>query len=88
VLCRLYLTLTHQLLGGEHFHSLIDGSEMGAAGRLKLAALYLDTGSPNRTGQFFTQFEPRQWASTGARFSKQRFRDRPQVFDEQRNNRA
>jgi len=60
VLARLYLTLTHQLLGGQHFHSLIDGLEMHAAGRIKLAALYLDSASPNGTGQFFAQFEPRR----------------------------
>ena len=58
VLSRLYLTLIHRLLGGEHFHSLIEGPEMHAAGRLKLAALYLDSGSAGGTGQFFAQFEP------------------------------
>jgi len=58
VLSRLYLTLIHRLLGGEHFHSLIEGAEMHAAGRLRLAALYLDSGSLDGTGQFFAQFEP------------------------------
>lgn len=58
VLSRLYVTITHQLLGGESFHSLIDGPEMHAAGRLRLMALYLDTTLPKDTGQFFAQFEP------------------------------
>lgn len=58
VLSRLYLTLVHRLLGGERFHSLIEGPEMHAAGRLKLVALYLDSTSPDDTGQFFAQFEP------------------------------
>jgi riboflavin biosynthesis pyrimidine reductase len=58
VLSRLYLTLIHRLLGGEHFHSLIEGPELDAAGRLKLAALYLSSTSPSGTGQFFAQFEP------------------------------
>jgi len=58
MLSRLYLTLTHHLLGGEHFHSAIEGPEMHATGRLKLASLYLDAPSPERTGQFFAQFEP------------------------------
>ena len=58
VLSRLYLTVTHHLLGGEDFHSLIEGPAMHAAGRLKLAALYLDATSPDGTGQFFAQFEP------------------------------
>ena len=58
VLSRLYVTLTHQLLGGESFHSMIEGASLNAAGRLKLAALYLDSESSNGTGQFFAQFEP------------------------------
>jgi riboflavin biosynthesis pyrimidine reductase len=58
VLSRLYVTITHQLLGGEAFHSLIEGPEMGAAGRLKLKSLFLDPSLPEGTGQFFAQFEP------------------------------
>ena len=58
VLSRLYVTLTHRLLGGESFHSMIEGASLQAAGRLKLAALYLDSESSNGTGQFFAQFEP------------------------------
>jgi riboflavin biosynthesis pyrimidine reductase len=58
VLSRLYVTLTHQLLGGESFRAMIEGAELQAAGRLKLAALYLESESSNGTGQFFAQFEP------------------------------
>jgi riboflavin biosynthesis pyrimidine reductase len=58
VLSRLYVTLTHQLLGGERFRSMIEGPELHAAGRLELAALYLDSTPSNGTGQFFAQFEP------------------------------
>jgi riboflavin biosynthesis pyrimidine reductase len=58
VLARLYVTLTHRLLGGEPFASMIEGPELHAAGRLKLAALYLDSESSNGTGQFFAQFDP------------------------------
>ena len=58
VLSRLYITLPHRLLGGESFRSMIEGPELQAAGRLKLAALYLDSESSNGTGQFFAQFEP------------------------------
>lgn len=58
VLSRLYLTLVHRLLGGEHFHSLIEGPALHTAGRLKLAALYLDSNSPDNTGQFFAELEP------------------------------
>jgi hypothetical protein len=58
VLSRLYITLPHRLLGGESFRSMIEGPELQAAGRLKLAALYLDSESSHGTGQFFAQFEP------------------------------
>jgi riboflavin biosynthesis pyrimidine reductase len=58
VLSRLYLTLTHQLLGGESFRSMIEGPPLQAAGRLKLTSLYLDSESSNGTGQLFAQFEP------------------------------
>jgi riboflavin biosynthesis pyrimidine reductase len=57
VLSRLYLTLTHRLLGGESFRSMIEGPELQAAGRLKLMTLYLDSEPSNGTGQFFAQFE-------------------------------
>jgi riboflavin biosynthesis pyrimidine reductase len=58
VLSRLYVTLTHRLLGGESFRSMIEGPELQGAGSLKLAALYLDSESSNGTGQLFAQFEP------------------------------
>ena len=60
VLSRLYVTLTHRLVGGESFCSLIEGAQMHAAGRLKLAALYLESMSSNGTGRFFAQFEPQR----------------------------
>jgi riboflavin biosynthesis pyrimidine reductase len=56
LLSRLYLTLPHQLIGGERFHSMINGLELGAAGRLNLRELYLETGA--ETGQFFACYEP------------------------------
>ena len=58
VLSRLYLTLTHRLLGGESFRSMIEGPPLQSAGRLKLTSLYLDSESSNGTGQLFAQFEP------------------------------
>ena len=58
VLSRLYVTLTHRLLGGESFRSMIEGPPLQGAGRLKLTTLYLDSSSSNGTGQFFAQFEP------------------------------
>ena len=59
-LSRLYLTTAHRLLGGESFHSMLAGSELGKAGRLRLGALHYDSGTLDGTGQFFAHFEP--WA--------------------------
>ncbi|MGI9301825.1 MAG: riboflavin biosynthesis protein RibD, partial [Gammaproteobacteria bacterium] len=56
-LCRLYLTMTHQLIGGENFHSLTPGPELGEAGDLTLLSLYYDPWSPERAGQLFGQYE-------------------------------
>jgi riboflavin biosynthesis pyrimidine reductase len=55
MLDRLYLTLAHRLLGGEHFHSLISGPELGPAGRLRLGALYYDADAG--TGEWFAEFD-------------------------------
>jgi riboflavin biosynthesis pyrimidine reductase len=59
VLSRFYLTVTHELVGGEHFHSLIEGPRTTGAARLRLSSLYLDTSRPHGADQFFAQFEPR-----------------------------
>ena len=58
VLSRLYLTLSHQLIGGSQFHSMIGGGVMGAAGALQLRELYLEHASEGTTGQFFFFFLP------------------------------
>jgi riboflavin biosynthesis pyrimidine reductase len=55
-LSRLYLTMTHQLIGGNDFRSLLSGSALGTQGNLKLEALFYDENSPSGTGQFFFQF--------------------------------
>ena len=55
VLSRLYLTLSHRLIGGPRFHSLIAGKELGEEGVLQLCELYLEAGE---AGQFFACFEP------------------------------
>lgn len=58
VLSRLYLTMAHIILGGERFHTLISGPELGAAGRLRMSALHYDATQPQGSGQWFAQFEP------------------------------
>jgi hypothetical protein len=55
---RLFLTLTHQILGGERFATLTAGSPLGAAGHLQLLTLYYDAALPRGAGQWFAQFEP------------------------------
>jgi hypothetical protein len=57
MLDRLYLTLAHRLLGGEHFHGLISGPELGPAGRLRLAALHCHVQAGAGDGEWFAQFE-------------------------------
>ena len=59
-LSRLYLTLTHQLIGGEMFHTLTAGSRLGRAGRLQLHTLYYDPEAPKGTGQWFASFDVRR----------------------------
>lgn len=58
VLSRLCLTTAHRLLGGESFHTMLSGQELGDAGRLRLCALYYDVSAPDDAGQFFAHFEP------------------------------
>jgi riboflavin biosynthesis pyrimidine reductase len=59
-LSRLYLTLTHQVIGGELFHTLTAGPRLGPAGRLQLHTLYYDAAAPKGTGQWFASFDVRQ----------------------------
>jgi riboflavin biosynthesis pyrimidine reductase len=61
-LSRLYLTLTHQLIGGEMFHTLTAGPRLGRAGRLQLHTLYYDAIAPKGTGQWFASFDVRHEA--------------------------
>jgi riboflavin biosynthesis pyrimidine reductase len=56
VLARLYLTISHQLLGGDSFHTMLTGAPLDETGRLQLRSLYFDALSDRRTGQFFACF--------------------------------
>lgn len=58
MLSRLYVTIAHRIMGGEGFHTLVTGPEMGGTGRMRLSALYYDQTAPEGTGQWFAQFEP------------------------------
>ncbi|WP_174625904.1 RibD family protein [Candidatus Methylobacter favarea] len=57
-LSRLYLTITHQLIGGTDFRTLLTGSPLGQEGNLMLESMYYDADSPPESGQFFMQFHP------------------------------
>ena len=59
-LFRLYLTITHQLIGGTDFRTLLTGSMLGAEGNLILKSLYYDPYSPTGSGQLFMQFDLKQ----------------------------
>jgi riboflavin biosynthesis pyrimidine reductase len=61
-LSRLYVTVTHQLVGGEHFHTMLSAPRLGASGRLKLHTLYYDPHAPAGTGQWFAAFDVRRGA--------------------------
>jgi riboflavin biosynthesis pyrimidine reductase len=56
---RLYLTLTHQLLGGVQFDTLTRGGRLDPVLDLRLVSLYLDPHAPAGAGQWFSAFEPR-----------------------------
>ena len=53
----LYLTITHQILGGKKFHSIFPGEELAEKGNLRMKSLYYDPHVPERAGQWFAQFE-------------------------------
>lgn len=56
-LSRLYLTITHQLIGGKDFRTLLTGPTLGSEGNLILKTMYYDPDSPTGAGQFFMQFD-------------------------------
>lgn len=59
-LYRLYLTITHQLMAGKDFRTMLTGDALGEIGNLLLSSLYYEAGSPPGSGQFFTRFELKQ----------------------------
>lgn len=59
-LSRLYLTITHQLIGGKDFRTLLTGSLLDSEGNLILKTLYYEPNSSSGSGQFFMQFDLNQ----------------------------
>ncbi len=53
---KLYLSSSHQFLGGEVFRTLLDGDVLTQC-RLQLNSLFYDEASENKCGQFFSSYE-------------------------------
>ena len=53
----IFQTISHQLLGGESFRTMVPGPMMGDLGHLKMETLYYDEGHGS-VGQWFAQFTP------------------------------
>ena len=53
---KLYLSSSHQFLGGEVFRTLLDGDVLTEC-QLQLKSLFYDEASENKCGQFFTSYE-------------------------------
>ena len=51
-----YMTLGHQLLGGDDYKSLLSGKVLNQAGRLKLENMYMDVENSNALGQWYVEF--------------------------------
>ena len=58
VLSRLYATISHRVVGGKRFDTMLRGGLLGAAGTLRLRSLYLDHYDGVGSDQFFASFEP------------------------------
>ncbi len=56
-LSRLYLTITHQLIGGLDFRTLLTGPPLADEGNMTLKSLYYEPNSPLGSGQFFMHFD-------------------------------
>lgn len=54
---RLYLTLSHRLLGGEDFDTLTWGSELQPAPKLALRSLFYDAAAPEGAGQLVSCYD-------------------------------
>jgi riboflavin biosynthesis pyrimidine reductase len=57
VLDRLYLTITHRLLGGETFSSILEGELLSPAAGMHLESIYLDQYALDGLGQLFCCYD-------------------------------
>ena len=52
----LFQTISHQLLGGEAFRSMVPGPTLGNFGRVRMSSLYYDVDAGSGVGQWFARF--------------------------------
>ena len=52
----LFQTISHQLLGGEAFRSMLPGPALGELGQVRMSSLYYDVDAGRGVGQWFAQF--------------------------------
>lgn len=55
-LSRLYLTLSHCVVGGDEFHTLFRGEKLSGLVNLELNSLHYQAASENQAGQFYMSF--------------------------------
>ena len=51
-----FITMSHQLLGGQAFKTLLNGEPLGGAGHLNLESMYMDVNNSNSLGQWYAEF--------------------------------
>ncbi len=51
-----YMTMSHQLLSGGDFKSLLSGNTLNQSGRMKLENMYMDLQNSNALGQWYVEF--------------------------------
>jgi riboflavin biosynthesis pyrimidine reductase len=51
-----YMTMSHQLLSGRDFKSLLSGNVLDQSGRMKLNSMYMDVENSNALGQWYVEF--------------------------------
>lgn len=61
---RFFITMSHQLLGGEHMKSLLPGELLGTNGHLQLASLHMDEVDSTGLGQWYAEFTFKQKGTT------------------------
>ena len=55
---RYFTTISHQLLAGSHFKTVLDGAELEEHGALDLRGLFYMPPDETEVGQWFAEFEP------------------------------